>query len=413
MILQVFNRYLKEAGEERSVERIYRHIRDRHDIDKCFFDSKEWVGKGAPNKFSQASRLVYNHESAICFRTRVKQTRAEVALFHNIYPVGSPSLYREAQRLRLPVIQYMHNFRPFSPGGSLWAHGRNDESALRGNYIPEILSGSWQNSQLKTAIMAAAVGNLRVQGWLDSVVQWVAISEFVRDKLLLAGVDPARVTVLRHSWDAFEDAPEFGEDDYYLLPARLVEEKGIIETLAGWELLHSLLGELCPRLVIIGEGPLEKEVREATTRPGGKVSYAGYVDGPEKKKLFLRCKGVVVPSTWWEPLGIVVYEAYDYGKPVAASLSGGLKETVFEGRTGTGWKENTPEAIARAIINLEKIGAEGRRTMGEDGRKWLLENASVSSWKETFRDLLDRCIPGESGSLVLDNKQTPQTNFDD
>ncbi len=43
---------------------------------------------------------------------------------------------------------------------------------------------------------------------------------------------------------------------------------------------------------------------------------------------------MLAPSVWWEPLGLVTYEAYDYGKPMLAARSGGLSETVVAGLTG-------------------------------------------------------------------------------
>src|SRR5262249_48374765 len=156
------------------------------------------------------------------------------ALFHNIYPVGSPALYRVARQRRLPVIQYLHNFRPFSVGGALYAKGQLLPEALRGNYAREIRLGAWQDSVVRTALFALMLKMLHRSGWLDSVAAWVAISEFMRDRLIEAGVSPDKIFALRHSWDALPEAPPPQDDGYYLFLGRLVEVKGIETLLHAW-----------------------------------------------------------------------------------------------------------------------------------------------------------------------------------
>jgi hypothetical protein len=47
-ILQVFNRYLHAGGEEKSVDRIFKHLSERHEVSRCFFDSAAWRQPEAP-----------------------------------------------------------------------------------------------------------------------------------------------------------------------------------------------------------------------------------------------------------------------------------------------------------------------------------------------------------------------------
>ena len=35
------------------------------------------------------------------------------------------------------------------------------------------------------------------------------------------------------------------------------------------------------------------------------IEYRGKVGGEEKDELLRRCRGLVAPSVWWEPLGLV------------------------------------------------------------------------------------------------------------
>ena len=162
-ILQVFNRYLFTGGEEKSVDRIYHHLSGEHAMSRCFFDSADWKREGAPGTAGQVKRLFYNKESRARFESALDASGAGVAMFHNIYPVGSPSLYHAAGRRGVPVVQYLHNFRPFSVGGTLFVNGRLCPDSLHGNFGAEVRAGVWQNSVLKSAVYALMLKMLQMK----------------------------------------------------------------------------------------------------------------------------------------------------------------------------------------------------------------------------------------------------------
>jgi len=379
------------GGEEKSVDRIFAHLQARHEVSRCFFDSAEWRGTDAPGLLGQARRLFYNADSRARFEKATREARPDVALFHNLYPVASPSLYRAALDQGLPVIQYLHNFRPFCVSGTVYARGQLLPEALHGNYWREVTHASWQDSRAKSALFALMLKWLHASGWLHSVKAWVAISDFMRDRLVEAGVAQDRIFALRHSWDAMPEVPSREDAGYYLFLARLVEVKGVEPLLQAWAMLREQLGELTPELRIGGEGPLEEMVRSAAAA-NPSVKFLGMIGGDAKHEALARCRAVMVPSTWWEPLGLVVYEAYDFGKPVLAARSGGLIETVAQGATGRLHPPGDARAIMQDVLAMEAMGPEARATMGQTGRAWLLKETSVTVWQDQFDAILDRAL---------------------
>ena len=388
-ILQVFNRYLHAGGEEKSVDRIFKHLGERHEMSRCFFDSAEWKRPGAPGPLGQARRLFYNDDARARFEAAVDVQKPDVALFHNLYPVASPALYREALKRGLPVIQYLHNFRPFCVSGTAYARGELLPEALHGNYWREVTHASWQDSVVKSALFALMLKRLHASGWLRSVKAWVAISEFMRDKLVEAGVEESRIFALRHSWDAMEGAPATEDAGFYLFLARLVEVKGVESLLRAWDVLRERLGERTPELRIAGEGPLEAMVRASAAR-NPSVKHLGMIGGEAKRAALAQCRAMMVPSTWWEPLGLVVYEAYDFAKPVLAARSGGLIETVLSGETGLLHSPGCVDEIVRDVLKMEEMSAAQRTAMGAAGREWLLRETSVTAWQDRFDAILER-----------------------
>lgn len=391
-LVHVFNRYLLAGGEEMIVNKIHQDLSAAHEMTWCRFESSEWTGPDAPSAMQQAKRLFYNREARRRFESALDESGAGAALFHNIHPVGSPSLYHAARQRGLPVIQFLHNYRPFSVGGTLQVKGRLTPDALYGSYWREVLAGAWQDSVVKSAVFAAMLKALHRSGWLKSVKAWIAVSDFMRDKLVSAGALPeARVHTLRHSWDALPQPPAVEDAGYYLFLGRLVETKGVVPLLDAWDALRGQLGKNTPLLHIAGEGPLTDAVQQRV-RTNPYVGQLGQTGGETKREALRRCRAVIVPSTWWEPLGLVVYEAYDYAKPVLAARSGGLTEIVKHDHTGLHHEPGDVQGIVNDVLALEAMPATARQAMGSAGRQWLLREASPRAWMQRFEEILQSAI---------------------
>jgi glycosyltransferase involved in cell wall biosynthesis len=387
-LLHVFNRYLFRGGEEMIVGQIHEDLGATHPMTWCGFESAEWTGEKAPSKFQQAVRLFYNREARERFETALDASGAQAAVFHNLHPVGSAALYHSALQRDLPVVQFLHNYRPFSVGGTLQVKGRLLPDALYGSYWHEIFAGAWQNSVVKSALFALMLKMLHRSGWLQSVKAWIAVSDFMRQKIVAAGALPAsRIHTLRHAWHAMPSAPEAEDAGYYLFLGRLTETKGITTLLDAWDVLRGKLGDRTPLLHIAGEGPLEQAV-QLRMRTNPYIGQLGHIGGETKREALRRCRAVIVPSTWWEPLGLVVYEAYDYGKPVLAAKSGGLTEIVPHGVTGLQHEPGDVNGLVNDVLEMEATPAGARQAIGHAGRQWLLREADPQAWMRRFEEIL-------------------------
>lgn len=94
---------------------------------------------------------------------------------------------------------------------------------------------------------------------------------------------------------------------------------------------------------------------------------------------------VVVPSTWWEIFGLVVSEAWMFGRPVIASDIGGLGERVEHGKNGLQFPVGDSRALADAMAECI-----------EDEELWPKLSAGceppisdVDAWKKHKAFLLD------------------------
>jgi glycosyltransferase involved in cell wall biosynthesis len=84
---------------------------------------------------------------------------------------------------------------------------------------------------------------------------------------------------------------------------------------------------------VAGWGSLGQTLRQRYSAANN-IHFHGALFGERKEKLMREVDVLIVPSLWPEVFGIVVAEAYAFGKPVLASRIGGLPESVRQGETG-------------------------------------------------------------------------------
>lgn len=397
-ILQIFNKYAYVGGEEIAVDQITAEISRVHELRTVTFDSNEWARETSlPSRVRQFLSMAWNPRSIGTVRDQISNFKPDIILIHNTMPVGSAALLWYLVRSGLPVVQYIHNFRPFSVNGYCWGAGKLLPQGLEKNFIPEILAGSWQNSRIKTAWYGLLIWLLHQAGVFRKIHGWIAISNFMKDTFVRGGIDGERIRVISHSWQ-----PQCSENDLELLRAqsttpsflflgRLTEEKGIRVLLNAWEKFTRKSD--AGYLHIAGDGPLKEEIEERCLQIE-RVKFVGFQSGSAKKRLLQECSALVVPSVWWEPLGLVLYEAYDFAKPVLAARSGGIVDHVIDGHSG--WLHEPGDIDALTTHLLEATtNRETCNIRGENGRQLLLDRSS-RVWINDFDEFVTDIVANSS-----------------
>jgi glycosyltransferase involved in cell wall biosynthesis len=383
-ILQVFNRYLQPGGEEDSVERIATHLKlAGFEVTDFWRASEEWTRPDAPPKWQQLFLTMNNPAVLHELRELHLRTKPDVWVLHNVVPVISLGVYRLARELGVPVIQWLHNYRPISPSGLLRAGGRMLQPDDPWLVAKEILAGSWRGPSL-TAWLALGFSQVKSRGDFDAVKAWIAISSDMRNIFERADFPKEKLYLLRHAWDIPPPRPAGVDAGYFLFLGRMVEEKGVRFLMELWQRPEFKNIEL----VMAGQGPLVEEYRGRTP---SNVRWAGFVAGEEKRRLIARARAVLFPCLWNEPLGLVVYEAFGEGRPVIGSDLGGLKDLITDGVTG---RLLPPADIAVWTSAIQQLAREPELShkMGRCGFEWLKANVSPSAWAAQFKQILEKVL---------------------
>jgi glycosyltransferase involved in cell wall biosynthesis len=375
-ILQVFNRYLGPGGEEKSVARIASDLEQGgHRVTRFWRESAEWTQPGAPARFRQPMLLWRNAAVLDELRRTHEERPADVWILHNVIPVISLGIYRLALDLKVPIIQWLHNYRPLSPSGTLWAGGTLLQADDPWIAWKETWHGSWHGRFL-TGWLALSYARLKQRGDFAAVRAWVAVSEQMKQIFTRAGWFSDRLHTLRHSWHAQMPPANPRDEGYFLFLGRMVETKGVRFLVELWK-DPALQGM---QLVMAGDGPLAAELR-AQSPPT--VRWVGHVEGEVKQRLKAGCRAVLFPSIWPEPLSTVAYEAYEAGKPIVASRLGGMSELIVHGQTGFLLPPGQNREWRECIVQLASDPALSQQ-LGASGRLWLDREVSPARWLEQF-----------------------------
>lgn len=88
---------------------------------------------------------------------------------------------------------------------------------------------------------------------------------------------------------------------------------------------------------------------------GTSVEFLGEIDDERKSKLMQGAKAFIFPAEE-EDFGITPVEAMGAGTPVIAYRSGGVQESVVEGKTGVFFEEATVESLVGVLKKFDKSG---------------------------------------------------------
>src|SRR5439155_4913568 len=101
-LCQIFNDYLERGGEASAVEQITRQLTQvASSVETCLFSSRDWTGPIAPAAWKQALWMYHNPSSVRRLRAACAGGGIDLALAHNLFPVGSAGMFRALFRQRI------------------------------------------------------------------------------------------------------------------------------------------------------------------------------------------------------------------------------------------------------------------------------------------------------------------------
>jgi glycosyltransferase involved in cell wall biosynthesis len=163
-----------------------------------------------------------------------------------------------------------------------------------------------------------------------------------------------------------------GPDPVILFVGKLVPKK---DPLTLVDAFHMVSSRSRCRLLIVGDGPLEREMRERLRAAGhAGATFAGFLNRSEIPAAYLAADIFCLPSAFHETWGIVVNEAMNFSLPLVVSDKvGSARDLVQPGTNGYIVPSGDSASLAAALLEL-CADPERRRRYGEQSLR------IVSAW---------------------------------
>ena len=183
---------------------------------------------------------------------------------------------------------------------------------------------------------------------------------------------------------------------YFLFVGRFAPEKNVFRLLEAYASYRQVAGRRAWGLVLVGGGPLEKELR-ARAQELRDVVFAGFQQGDAISLYYGLASSLVLPSiseTW----GLVVNEAMAAGLPVLVSQRCGcVPELVQDGENGFVCDPLDIEDLARLLGVMSSETVDGAK-MGEASRQ-IVARYTPETWAQTLADCIERTLAGKRGNV--------------
>lgn len=322
----------------------------------------------------------------------MKALLREMDILHVHHPFISGRLARRLRRPEQPLVftnqtrydiygHYLRRMMPFVPEESLGARVTR-HATLFANCCDRIIAPS--------ASLARVLQTWGVTAPIEVIPNGIELQRFQGAPSQGAPASPARARereTQRARWSISADAPLV----VYL--GRLAPEKNVEMLLGAFAQARRAVP--AARLLLVGDGPSEVELRHYTQRLGlGEAAhFTGAVPYDEVPAALMACD-LFASCSVSEVHPLTFIEAMAAGLPCVGTPSPGVTDTVVAGRNG--WlAPPATESFAAALVEaLRDAGERARRgaLAAEDSRAYAIE-ATAARTLDLYRGVLAaRCI---------------------
>jgi glycosyltransferase involved in cell wall biosynthesis len=186
--------------------------------------------------------------------------------------------------------------------------------------------------------------------------------------------------------------------------ARLQYPKGVDVLLHAWGRMMRVpaewRAEFKPRLLLVGEGPLQAQLERIVEELGIQDSVQFLGLRRDVVDLLQQAWGFVLPSRW-EGMPNALLEAMSCGLPCVATRVSGSEDIIVDGLNGLLVQPEQPEELAQALRRIIEDNELVQR-LAEEARATVLRDYQLST-------IISRCV--ELYRQVLKDKRKPKPSL--
>lgn len=295
---------------------------------------------------------IYSFKTSREIKKIIKKEQIDIVHVHNTLSLVSPSVFYAAKKMKVPVVQTIHNFRMICPAATLYRDEHICEDCIKKGLKCAVKYKCYRNSKLQAM---ANVAILRVNRFFGiyKKINYICLTEFNKNKLLSYKKISKNQIFVKPNFVGTDVSfiPYNQRDNQIIYVGRLDKLKGIEILFNAWLKINNDVN-----LVVCGSGPLEQWCTEfIENNKISNIKMLGFIDNEKAKKLIANSKALILPTQWYEGFPVTIVEAFSVGTPVLGSDIGNVGNLIKEGITGWKFKPDNADDLISAVNGMTDI----------------------------------------------------------
>ena len=347
-ILMVHNYYQIPGGEDTVVANEKRLLEENgHIVILYTRHNNEMKSMCKLQKVCLPFTTIFNPRTYREIKRIIRDEDIEIVHVHNTMNLISPAVYYAAVKMKVPVLQTIHNFRFLCPGATFYRDKHFCEDCVTKGLKCAIKHKCYRGNRIQTLICVINTWIHRHTGILRKI-HYITLTDFNKQKLIqLKQIMPEKVFVKPNfSFELLsQNNWEKVQRKYYLFVGRIEEIKGIHILVEAFRKMPD------KELRLAGQGPL-KQVYEGKE---GNITFLGQVNHEELMKMIWGAKAVILSSQIYEGFPMIIPEAFSLYTPMIVGDIGNNGVLVKNEINGIKFQYDDENDIIRAINRFEKM----------------------------------------------------------
>lgn len=308
------------------------------------------------------ARYVYSFPAARQMKKLLDDARPDIAHLHIYYGKLTTSILSPLKDAGIPIVQSLHEYKLICPVYTLVSKDKICE-ACQGRYFWRAIPRKCNRQSLARTLLSVTESYVsRWNGAVERVDHFIAVSDFVRQKVIQYGVPSDKVTTVCNVIDASGIQPNGLPGKYFLYFGRLERVKGL------FTLLEAASSITEAPTYIVGEGSIKAELQKWIEERGlTHVKLLGFKTGAELHDIIRGSLCTILPAEWYEPWGLTILEGFAHGRPAIGGRIGGIPEIITDGADGLLFEAGNAEALREKMawmaahpLQAVEMGRAGR-----------------------------------------------------
>lgn len=338
-------------------------------------------------KLKTAGRIIYSIEARKKVSNLLKTVKPDIAHIHGIYHQISPSILPAFKKNEIPTVMTLHDYKLICPNYKFYTNNQVCEKCNRTKYFQAIINKCVKGSYVASFICCVEMYIHRFFKIYEKNIDiFICPSKWLRGKMIEYGLPAAKLIYIPNFVNLDTYKPSYGSDNYIIYFGRIAVEKGLQTLIKAMKYIKNT------RLVIVGEGPVEEELRKYCEQNNiDNCDFVGYKTGTELIEMIRNSKFVILPSVIYENSPMSIFEAFASGKPVIGSNIGGIPELIDDGVNGLLFEpKNVNDLVEKIEFLLEKPKIVLR--MGKNARKKVEEEYNTEIHYERIKEVYESLL---------------------